>query len=102
MSKDDKYYRDIIKATVLKYLPPSEYDVFLFGSRASGTQKKWSDFDIGIKSKTGKPVPAQTKYNIERELDRLNVPFVVDLVDFFTVGDSFKEIAMRNYQTWTN
>ena len=94
-------YHDIIKSTILKYLSPLEYDVFLFGSRAKGTQKKWSDYDVGVKSKTGQPIPPQVRYNIELELDRLNVPFIVDLVDFSQVENKFKQIAMQSYQLWT-
>lgn len=95
-------YQDVIKSAVLKYLSPVEYEIFLFGSQATGKQKRWSDFDIGVIGKNNQSIPSRVRYDIELELDRLNVPFIVDLVDFSTVEDAFKRVALQSRQVWTN
>lgn len=97
----DKYH-NVIKSVILKHLSPLEYEIFLFGSQATGKQKQWSDFDIGVIGKNNQSIPAGVRYDIELELDRLNVPFIVDLVDFSTVEDAFKKVALQNRQLWTN
>ena len=39
-----------IQQIIFDHLPNDEYEVFLFGSRASGeSHHKYADFDIGIK-----------------------------------------------------
>ncbi len=101
-TSDNTKYRDVIKSIILKYLSPIEYEIFLFGSQATGKQKQWSDFDIGVIGRNGQSIPAEVRYNIELELDRLNVPFIVDLVDFSTVEDEFKKVALQSKQIWTN
>lgn len=94
-------YSDLIKTTVLEKLPSQEFEVFLFGSRATGTNKQWSDFDVGVLGKNEQTIPSTARYEIETELDRLNVPFIVDLVDFSLVEDRFKKVAMQNKVLWT-
>ena len=40
-----------IKKIIFQFLNPKEYQVFIFGSRAKGKAKKYSDYDIGILGK---------------------------------------------------
>ena len=83
-------------------MPQQDYDVFLFGSRATGTNKQWSDFDVGILGNHGQDVPAVAKFDIQDNLDRLNVLYIVGLVDFKGVTDNFKRLAFRKVVPWTN
>ena len=43
------------------------HDIVLFGSRANGTAKERSDFDIGVVGE--KPLDIKTFYDIEDEFD---------------------------------
>lgn len=95
-------YDDKIKDIVLKYLPQDEYEVFLFGSRATGNNKKWSDYDVGILPKGAETFSASLKYDILDELDKQKIPFFVDLVDFTDVDNTFKEFAFKDRKLWTN
>lgn len=82
-----------IKAIIKKHIPDKNYQVFLFGSRAEGTNRKFSDFDIGI---TGKiPVDWGTLGLIEEELENSDIPYNIDVVDFMQVGNDFKRIASQ-------
>ncbi len=88
-----------IKETIFKYFPPEEYEVFLFGSRAAGNNRKWSDYDIGILGK-GK-IPYQILTKAENELEDSDIPYRVDIIDFTQVSDKFKSIALTSKKPWT-
>ena len=47
-----------IKKIIFRFLNPKEYQIFIFGSRATRKAKKFSDYDIGIFGK--KPVSFET------------------------------------------
>ncbi len=82
-----------IRSIIFKYIEPGDYSVFIFGSRASDSSNKYSDFDIGILG--DKPLPLKLKYLMEEELEESNIPFNVDIVDFSLVNDDFKKVALE-------
>ncbi len=84
----------IIKEIIFQFLDPEEYKVFIFGSRATGDSKKFSDYDIGIIGK--KSVPWKTLALIEEALEESDLPFKVDIVDFSLVSSKFKKVALSN------
>lgn len=92
-----------IKQEILKilarHLSLEAHRVFLFGSRASGRAKKWSDFDIGIEGKSS--IPLKTLTQIEVDLEESDIPYIVQVVDFNRVSDKFKNFALNNIQLWT-
>lgn len=94
----DKEVRDQIKQIIFKHLSPKEYKVFLYGSRATGKAWKWSDYDVGIMG--DKPVPVMVKVEIEDELEKSDLPVVVEVVDFYNVGDRFKQVATQKVEWW--
>ncbi len=77
-----------IKDIIFKYLPADKYNVFLFGSRASESHRKWSDFDIGVKGDS--KIPQITLSKIEGELEESDIPYKVDVVDFSRVSGKFR------------
>jgi len=81
-----------IKNIIFQFLDPKEYQVFIFGSRATGKAKKYSDYDIGILGK--KSVPLNILAKINEALEESNLPYRVDVVDFSSVSKNFKEIAL--------
>ncbi len=68
--------------------------VVLFGSRAEGTHRPRSDFDIGVVGP--KPLPLKTFYRIEDELDALDTLYRVDWVDINRVSERFRKEALNN------
>ena len=85
-------WKALIKQTVQKYLG-NDARVFIFGSRATGTNRKWSDVDVGI--------VAREKLNhqilfIQDDLEQSNIPYRVDVVDFDTVTPQFAKIALSS------
>jgi predicted nucleotidyltransferase len=81
-----------IKEIIFRFLNPKEYQVFIFGSRATGKAKKYSDYDVGIWGK--KPVPSQIIVLIEEAFEESDLPYKVDIVDFSLVSSKFKKIAL--------
>jgi predicted nucleotidyltransferase len=81
-----------IKEIIFRFLNPKEYQVFIFGSRATGKAKKYSDYDVGIWGK--KPVPSHIMVLIEEAFEESDLPYKVDIVDFSLVSSKFKKIAL--------
>ncbi len=84
---------DEFKKTVFKYIDPKSSKVFIFGSRATGTNRKFSDIDLGIEPKS--ELPIMTKIDLEDEFDQSDLPYRVDIVDFNNVSENFKKVAMK-------
>lgn len=76
-----------------KYLPPSSYSLFFFGSRVKGDSQLHSDIDLGIMGR--RKIPAKIKLAIEEELESLPVLYKIELVDFADVSDEFKKEALK-------
>ncbi len=71
----------------------SEYRVFLFGSRATGSARRGSDYDIGVEGP--RPINARDKFAIEEEIEK-EIPTLatIEIVDFNHVSDRFRRVAM--------
>lgn len=83
----------IIKQIIYKYLPKNAYEVFIFGSRATGTSRKFSDIDLGINGP--KALSAEEYVLIKSAFDESDLPYRVDLVDFKNVSDKFKQVSLN-------
>ena len=88
----DKTYSAILKI-ISRYLDTKQTQVFVFGSRAVGKNRPFSDVDIGFVSKI--PVTSETYFSIIEDLDESDIPYHVDLVDFSKVDDKFKQVALQ-------
>lgn len=81
-----------IKKIILEFVDQKTYQLFLFGSRASGQARKFSDFDIGIKGK--KLLPLKTIALIKEALEDSDLPFEVDVIDLARATEKFKKMAL--------
>lgn len=82
-----------IKKTLRNYLPDPSYRLFLFGSRATGTARKFSDVDVGIEGR--RPVSPTALMNIQEALEESDIPYKVDIVDFSQTSDRFRSFAKK-------
>lgn len=73
----------IVKSILAKY----PYKFYVFGSRAKGNYKKYSDLDICYKD----DIPLSIKAKIEGDFEDSALPFTVDLLDLKTCDNSFKD-----------
>ena len=81
-----------IKKTLVQFLDPEEYRMFIFGSRANGKVGKFSDYDVGIFGK--KSLPLHLLSLIKEAFEESDFPFRVDVVDFSLTSTKFRKIAL--------
>lgn len=87
-----------IKRIIAKYIDPEEFYVFLFGSRAMGQVRPSSDYDIGLYG--GRKVPLSVIAKMKDELEEYPIPVDIDFVDFASVSDEFKRLALKEIKVW--
>ena len=93
-----KDYLEAIKRVVLAGVRDQDVSVGLFGSMASGSVRRSSDVDVAIVPRNGRN--RETLAIVCEKLENLNVPYKVELVDFSTVSERFKEEALKAVVWW--
>ncbi len=89
---------DRIKAMILEALIDEDVMIILFGSAARGDAHRFSDIDIGI-------LP-RNHYNkkkiilLKDQLDNMNIPYTIDLVDISKVSFVFREKVLTEGVIW--
>lgn len=80
-----------ILATHLPNIP-----VWVFGSRIKGTAKRFSDLDLALITDT--PLTIHQQAQLELAFSDSDLPFKVDLIDWASCSDSFKQIILQKYE----
>ncbi len=80
--------RDILKKRV------PQYEVWAFGSRAKWNAKPYSDLDLAII--TDKPLSLAVSAALADDFSESDLPWKVDVVDWATTSESFREIIQRD------
>lgn len=75
---------------IRKHVGP-EYRIFLFGSRADGTARRGSDYDVGIEGPAR--LDLSTLFAIQHEVQELPTLHKIDIVDFTGASASFRRVA---------
>ena len=83
----------IVQGILKKYL--HNHKVHAFGSRVKGTATKKSDLDLAIVS--DKTLPISLLADLENAFSESDLPFKVDIVDWFAASDSFKKIIENGF-----
>ncbi len=92
---DEKSKKKII-ALVLALLP--EVKIYLFGSRARGTNNQWSDIDLALDA--GRILPQLSIGELNDIMIASNLPYKVDIVDFNAVSKKMQEIIDQEKVIW--
>lgn len=82
-----------IKKIIFQFLNPQKDKVFIFGSRAIGNGRKFSDIDIGIESH--KKISEELVEDIQEKFEESDLPYTVDVVNFSQVSDRFRDVAKQ-------
>lgn len=90
----DQQTLNFLKKTVRTHLPDKSYKAFVFGSRATNTNRKFSDIDLGIMGP--KPLPSNVYVSLDQDFQESDLPYRVDLVDFSNVTEKFKEASLSS------
>lgn len=70
-----------------------EYKLFLFGSRASGTNSDKADIDVGIIPE--QPLSSTQIHIIKDRIENIPTLLKIDFIDFTAVSDDFKSAALK-------
>lgn len=92
MRKSFKKPEYTIKETIKKFVDLNAYDIFIFGSRATGQGERFSDYDIGISGE--KPLSLKKLSLIREAFEESDLPFKVDIVDFSLGSSEFRKQAL--------
>jgi len=65
--------------------------VYVFGSRADGTARKFSDLDLAIDF-NGQKMPQEIKFELEDFFEASSMSIRVDIVDLNAISENFKKI----------
>lgn len=75
---------------VVKPLKAMGSKVYLFGSRANGKYKKFSDVDLLYVSKLNQPVPLSLISQVTIKIEESEFPYKVDLVSNAELAESYR------------
>lgn len=76
----------LVRAILHRHLPRG-FRVGVFGSRANGTAKPWSDLDLVLSGE--RPLPLSVLAELAEAFDESALPWKVDLVDRAAVAEAF-------------
>jgi len=86
--------RQAIRETVSPLLDLDRFQLFLFGSEASGLADRCSDIDVGLLGP--QRVPGAIVQQIRERLESLRTLRPFDVVDLAAVDDAFKAEALAH------
>ena len=84
---------DFIRETLKKYISDPSAKFYIFGSRAKGKHKEYSDVDIAIDSQD---LTSETKSKLELEFENSTFPYEVDIVDLNSIKETFKNLIQND------
>ncbi len=83
---------------IKKHIPDAK--IYLFGSRARGKNSPGSDIDIALDA--GEKIDRFFIGNINEDLEESNIPFCVDIIDFYDVSDGMKKQIIKERILWSS
>ena len=98
MENIDKITQEKIINLILALLP--NVKIYLFGSRARGTHHKWSDIDLALDA--GSALPNVKIGEVKDVLAATNMPYKVDVLDFYTISADMQEMIKKDMKIWKN
>ena len=84
---------EIVRGILQRHVP--ECAVWAFGSRVQGKAKPYSDLDLAIFGE--QPLALSIRAALAEEFSESDLPFKVDIVDWATASERFRQIIRREY-----
>lgn len=97
MNNVEESYKKKLLEIIAEYLPGCH--IYLFGSRARGTNKQGSDIDLALDA--GKLIDLKIMGLIRATIEDSNIPFFVDVVDMHSVSTEMLEEITREGILWS-
>ncbi len=82
----------IVRDILHRHVPTLE--VWAFGSRATGSARRYSDLDLAIIADD--PLPFEVSGAMAEDFSESDLPFRVDILDWATTQDTFRRIVERD------
>jgi len=92
-----KKYKEKIIEIIKKHVPICT--IYLFGSRARSTNSPGSDIDLAIKAP--QTIDRHILCTIKEEIDDINIPFFIDLVDLMQADEAIKSQIIKDGVLWS-
>ena len=86
---------ELVKDILRKHIPDCE--VIAYGSRVTGKSRRYSDLDLSIIGE--KELPLRTLGDLQEDFEESDLPFRVDLHDWWDTSETFREIIKQKYVT---
>ena len=75
---------------ILRANMPEQTKVWVFGSRATGRARRYSDLDLAIDA--GRRLTLDEAAVLHEAFEDSDLPYRVDLVDWQAIGEPFREV----------
>lgn len=69
---------------------PRDVRAWVFGSRATGRARRYSDLDLAIDA--GRRLTIDETAMLREAFDESDLPYRVDIVDWHTIGEDFRRL----------
>lgn len=89
----EKRHLDFILQVLQENIPQKDAKFYVFGSRAKGNYKEYSDIDIAVQLQDEK-LSADILGKILIEFSDSTLPYEVDVVDLNAIDKKFKELIL--------
>lgn len=87
---------ELIKKLLHVYIP--DVKVLVFGSRARGDHKKYSDLDLALEC--SKPIDSKAITSLSEQFTESSLPFKVDLLELRNIDASFLGSIRGDFQVF--
>ena len=84
----------VVKKILMEHVPGLE--VWVFGSRVSGTTKKHSDLDLAVI--TSQPLQTSLFGDLKEAFMESDLPFKIDVVDWAAASEEFRKIIESRHE----
>ncbi|MGA9751820.1 MAG: nucleotidyltransferase domain-containing protein [Acidobacteriota bacterium] len=85
----------------LRFLTGTGVRATLYGSRARGEPRSFSDIDLAL-SAGDRPVPGSLMARLSEAFEESRIPFRIDLLDLSSAGPALREAIEREGIPWTD
>ena len=84
--------RRLVRKILAAHLPPAS-TVWVFGSRATGRARRYSDLDLAIDA--GRPLSLDEVASLAEAFSDSDLPYRVDVVDWCAIDAGFRDIIAK-------
>ncbi|MES2386674.1 MAG: nucleotidyltransferase domain-containing protein [Bacteroidota bacterium] len=84
-----------ITQQIINMVFPAGVKVWVFGSRAKGTTKRFADLDLAFDA--NRPMTRSEVMAMQDQFEISDLPYTVDILDLHTVKDYFKAIIEKDF-----